>query len=379
MKSSSASEKKDKILVYLIGSLGDTIVTIPAMRSVRRHFPDAEIVILQNTQAGGLVPASEVVPRDLFDRSLSYESDLKGADKAIGYFRLLVKLWQERFDTVIYLAPSERPSASVNRDKTFFRVCGITRLLGFHSFSKEELYPSEPSGHPAVTDHEAMRKLIRLERDGIEVSLASDLRTPFFRFSEDELKEVKDLLIPLKKDPDSPVMAIGPGSKTSANLWPVTNFIDLAGKVAATFDHEIVIVGGPAEAGIGDEIVKSLGFGINLAGRFSVRESAAFLSMCDLYLGVDSGTSHLAAAAGTRCFSIHHERDNPGQWFPLGAGHSVIYHRVECAGCGLNECPVPGHPCMTGMTPEIVWCRLQTFVDKSAMSDEGWICKASEV
>ncbi len=379
MKSSSASAKKEKILVYLIGSLGDTIVTIPAMRAVRRQFPDAEIVILQNTQAGGLVAASEVVPSDLFDRTLSYQSDLKGAVKALGYVRLLIKLRNERFKTVIYLAPSERPAASIRRDKAFFQACGISDLFGFHSFSKAELYPTESSGHPAVTDHEAMRKLIRLELDGIKVSLESDLRTPFFRFSDDELKTVKDILIPLKKDPHSPVIAIGPGSKTSANLWPVTNFIDLAGRIAATLDHEIVIVGGPAEAAIGDEIVKSLGSGINLAGKFSVLESAAFLSMCDLYLGVDSGTSHLAAAAGARCFSIHHERDNPGQWFPLGAGHSVIYHRVECAGCGLNECPVPGHPCMTGITPEIVWSRLQTFVDKSAMSDDGWICKASEV
>jgi len=62
-----------------------------------------------------------------------------------------------------------------------------------------------------------------------------------------------------------------------------------------------------------------------------VRESGALLSLCDFHVGLDTGTTHLAAVVGTPCFALFHERDNPGQWFPSGSGHTIIHHPVECA------------------------------------------------
>ncbi|MCY7377320.1 MAG: hypothetical protein LH472_15280 [Pyrinomonadaceae bacterium] len=67
-KISTASKTKQKVLVYLFGSLGDTLMAIPALRAVRRHFRDAELILLQNIPAGGtIVRASQVIPEDLID------------------------------------------------------------------------------------------------------------------------------------------------------------------------------------------------------------------------------------------------------------------------------------------------------------------------
>ena len=142
--------KKQKVLVYLFGSLGDTIVAIPALRAIRRHFKDAEIVLLQNVRSDGIVKASEVVPDELIDRSLEYRSETSGSNQISIYFRLWRKIRSENFDAAAYLVISERPERSVRRDRLFFRSCGIRELIGFHSYSRKQLYPVDLSGPPAT-------------------------------------------------------------------------------------------------------------------------------------------------------------------------------------------------------------------------------------
>ena len=356
--------KQPKILIYLFGSLGDTIVTIPALRAVQRHFRDAELVLLQNAQSDNLVKASEVVPKNLIDRYLSYSNELKGMRKVSGFYRLWKDLRRERFQSVVYLVMSERPERSVSRDKLFFQLCGIRDLIGFHAFTNEELYPVDETGHPAMTEHEAVRKLNRLRRDSIEILPDEDLRQPLLTFSDGDLESVASWLAGRRMKPDSRLIAIAPGCKTKVNDWPLENFIEIGRKLIEDENCEILIAGGKAEIELGENMVNAWQTGINAAGGFSVIETATLLLLCDFYIGLDTGTTHLAAAVGTPCFAIYGERNNPGQWFPLGDGHTVIFHPVECAGCLLFECPLPGHPCMNGISVDSVWKNLQTFMLK---------------
>jgi ADP-heptose:LPS heptosyltransferase len=67
--------------------------------------------------------------------------------------------------------------------------------------------------------------------------------------------------------------------------------------------------------------------------------------MCSLYVGVDTGAMHLAAAAGVRCVAIMAAIDSPGRWTPRGEGHHVFRTEIECEGCGLKVCPI-GNKCV---------------------------------
>ncbi len=247
------------------------------------------------------------------------------------------------------------------RDRFFFRSCGIPKLFGFHPFSDEELYPVDVDGRPAMTEHEAVRKLRRLADDGIEF-LPNDLRIPLLDFSQSELEQIGRWLESRRQNPTGPLIAIAPGCKTPTNEWPLENFIQLGSRMMAEENCEIIVVGGNAEREMGDRMIAAWGCGINSAGEFSVRESGALLSKCDYYLGLDTGTTHLAAVAGTRCFAIYGERNNQGHWFPLGAGHTVLFHAVKCAGCRLQDCPLPDHPCMTEISLESAWLNLKAFL-----------------
>ncbi len=365
----SEPSRSGKVLVYLFGSLGDTVVAIPALRAVRRAFPDSEVVLLQNVQ-DNLVIASEVVPRDLVDRYLNYKNSLKGASKYAEFYRLWIELRKERFDSVVYLVISERPRRAVIRDKLFFRACGIANHLGFHALTAAELFPVDQNGRPASTDSEAVRKLRRIQLDGISINPQTDLRQPFIPISDEERNEIDGWLDVRRKKHDSQLVAIAPGCKTVANSWGISNFAEIGSKLISEHGCEIIVVGGPSEFQIGEQMVSSWGEGINAAGEFSVRKSAALLSACDFYIGLDTGTTHLAAAVGTRCFALYGERNNPGHWFPDGNGHKIVYHPVACAGCRLFECSLDDHPCMKGMSVAAVWEELIDFMKKSNLSTE---------
>ncbi|MBA2620146.1 MAG: glycosyltransferase family 9 protein [Acidobacteria bacterium] len=355
--------KKPKVLVYLFGSLGDTIVAIPALRAVRRHFGNAELILLQNVESGNIVKASEVIPEDLIDGYLNYNNKADKFSKIGGFYRLWRDLRGHQFQTVVYLVISERPARSVARDKLFFRLCGIPHLLGFHAFSREELYPVDALKRPAMTDNEAVRKLKRLEMDGIKLLPEEDLRTPLLTFSTAEIENIKNWLAPRRKKFDSRLIAVAPGCKTRSNIWSLENFRQIGQRlIAADPNCEIIVIGGKAEREDGEKLVSAWGGGINAAGEFSVRESGALLSLCDFYIGLDTGTTHLAAVVGTTCFGIYGERNNPGNWFPLGTGHLVVFHPVVCAGCRAYTCPRPTHPCMTEISVEAVWQNLQKFM-----------------
>lgn len=363
MPSRNAPEisKNGKVLVYLFGSLGDTLVAIPALRAVRRNFPQAELIVLHDTQSAGIVRASQVIPDELCDGYLSYENQTGRKNKISAYYRLWSKLRKESFDAVVYLVISERPARSVRRDKLFFRACGIRRLIGFHSFAKEDLYPVDGHGHPALTEHEAVRKLKRLELDYLKIA-EEDLRLPLLDFSLEEIQKIKNWLAARRKKNAARLIAIAPGCKSEANLWALDNFVELGRKLSETEDCELVIVGGKIERELGEQLISAWGEGINAAGELTVRESGVLLSLCDLYVGLNTGTTHLAAAVGTPCLGIYGEHNNPGQWYPLGGGHTIVFHPVECAGCHLFVCPFENHPCMKKIPVEAVWQNLQKMM-----------------
>ena len=88
---------------------------------------------------------------------------------------------------------------------------------------------------------------------------------------------------------------------------------------------------------------------VNLCGRLTPRESAAALERVAMFLGHDSGPMHLAASAGTPVLAVFAARNIPRQWFPAGAGNEVVYHHVECAGCGLETCVEQKKRCLTSI------------------------------
>jgi heptosyltransferase III len=75
---------------------------------------------------------------------------------------------------------------------------------------------------------------------------------------------------------------------------------------------------------------------------------------CELFIGNDTGTMHMAAAVGLPCVAIFSSRERPGLWYPPGEGHRVFRSAIDCEGCGLVECIELGNECLKRISVEEV-------------------------
>jgi len=132
--------KNDRILVYHIGSLGDTLVALPALRAVRENFPLAHITLLTDLQSGkNRVQCHDILEGSgLIDDYILYKIDNSFLGKGLYLLRmarLLVVLRKRGIKTLIYLVRTENNNPRIKRDKLFFRCSGIKNFIGMSGFT----------------------------------------------------------------------------------------------------------------------------------------------------------------------------------------------------------------------------------------------------
>jgi ADP-heptose:LPS heptosyltransferase len=132
-----------------------------------------------------------------------------------------------------------------------------------------------------------------------------------------------------------------------AKRWPIERFGAVVAALMERHDIWPVVLGGPEDRAHAELLLSTWGRGYNAAGNLSVRGSAMALQSCALYLGNDTGTMHLAAAAGTPCAAIFSARDWPGAWYPYGVPQRIFRTGLDCEGCYLVECTERGNECLT--------------------------------
>jgi ADP-heptose:LPS heptosyltransferase len=278
--------------------------------------------------------------------------------------RLWWTLWRWRPEVLVYLAAA-RGVEVARRDARFFRLCGVRRLVGVplteamqQNFFGAERGEGYDAGLFAGDLEPEAGRLVRCigEMGTVDVE---DLKNWDLRLSAGE-RAAADAAIGSEALALHPI-AVSVGTKVQAKDWGKENWRALLERVAGGFPGRSLLLVGAAEEAEASEFAaagwRSAGGGpvVNLCGRLTPRESAAALARVEIFVGHDSGPMHLAAAVGTPCVAVFAARNLPRQWFPVGRQHRVIYHRVDCAGCGLETCVVEGKKCLAGIGVEEVF------------------------
>jgi ADP-heptose:LPS heptosyltransferase len=321
--------EKNNVLIFRLGSLGDLLVSLPAMIEIKKSHPESNIYLLSNSGGESLVSAKALLNNcDLIDDFIQYKSGTASQMIAIG--RSLREL---KFSHLYYLAPY-RSKSQLIRDKIFFRILvGIKIVAGFKSQSAR-----------ATTVH-AMQRTMRESQRLLEIvnphaSVDSFFSEPGLAVEKPLLEKFTALFSPNPVSPHRTIISITPGSKMASKRWPVDRYITTISALLNTnSDAIIVLLGSTDEASLTKYIHDCIGDRcIDLAGKTSLEEAKAILALSQLYLGNDTGTMHLAAAVGTRCVAIFSARDVPGKWEPYGKKHIILRADVPCAGCLLDVC-----------------------------------------
>ena len=295
----------NRILVIRGGAIGDFFLTLPALKALREAYPDARIEILGYKHIAVVAENrfyAQAV-RSIENGSLAsfFAKDSELPAELAGYFA--------SFDLIVsYLYDSDRIFESN------LRRCGVENLLCGPAKIIEK------SGHAA-------RQLARpIEQLGITVA---DLTEEIF-FTADDRQFAQEFL----RRSSQSILAIHPGSGSKEKNWPLENWIELvsskdhSSKAEGELGHmgkqfSLVVVSGEADKAQTAELEYDWkDRGVWFAKNLALPHLAAVLEPT-IFVGHDSGISHLAAAAGANCILLFGPTD-PNVWAPRNENVRVL-------------------------------------------------------
>lgn len=297
------------LLVIGAGSIGDFILTLPALRILRLRFPEAYLEFMPQTSMLEITPghwADRVSsPADHQGLDLLFEKNACLPGEIVEYFG--------GFDLIIWYGYDPDCVLAHN-----------LRKMGCGGVLSADWSPAEAAGRHA-SDHvvAALRPL------GVSAPPAFE---PEIRVSRSTLREARQLLGELGA---SPGCAVHPGSSLAAKNWPPHRFAAFIQKITVQNGMQVFLIEGPLDR-VSVQNVSSRITGLDVPIlQLPLRLLAAVLAQCLLFVGNDSGVAHLAATVGTPTIAIFGPTD-PLRWAPRGQrviilknGHGLDAIEVE--------------------------------------------------
>lgn len=341
-------KQPNNILIYRLGSLGDTVIALPLFHRILELFPDAEISLLTNKPVMSKAAPLEAVlgKNKFFSKTLSYPV---GTRNPLLLASLIKDIRKLNIDTVINLT-ALRSAKADKRDKLFFKAAGVSQFVGFDNAPEDYKVNLDPK--TGFFEWETVRLARKIEALG-----TFDFHQQRYwnlKLSEEEIGKADELLKTLPAN--EPFIAINVGTKMEIKNWGLENWVSLVESLNADYsDKALVVIGVAEESPLAEACLKSWqGKKLNLCGMSSPRVSAAILKRAELFIGHDSGPMHLAACVGTKCVAVFSCINQPKQWFPRGANNQVVLPDTACLSSGVKECSNPDKKCILTIQPSEV-------------------------
>ena len=332
-----------QILVRGPNWLGDAVMCEPALRGLRRLFPQASITLLVKPAVAGLFQSHPVI-----DRVFLYDDKGRHAGLA-GKWRLAADLRREAFDLAVLFQNAFEAALLTG-------LAGIRRRYGYATDGRSLLL-SDPVARPnrrsPVHQVEYYWNMLK------PLGLTGDPVRPELFVSAEEERRMAERLAQTGITAEEVVIGVNPGSTYGgAKRWLPDRFAESAQRLCVSLSASgrrpaVMLIGAGGEEALGRDIASRLSVRTAvLSGATTIRELMAAIKRCHVLLTNDTGPMHIAAAFGVPVVAIF----GPTDWrttSPFGAQHALLRHPVECAPCMLRECPID-HRCMTGVTVEQV-------------------------
>jgi heptosyltransferase-2 len=346
-----------KILIRGVNWIGDAVITIPAVRSIRRAFPDAHISLLVKPWVSEIFRENPDI-----DEIILYDDSFK---RYTGRLKLAKKLREKAFDKAILLQNAFDAALIA-------WLSGIPERIGYKRDGRGFLLTKAvPVEKDILEQHQVYYYLNLLKSAGIEPADAQ----PYLYLTDNERQSARKTLSSYFSADRGPLIGINPGATFgSAKRWPPEQFAELIIKVINELNGRVVIFGSPSEIEIADDIIteinrlkirmkiEKIGSRILvMAGKTNLRELAALISECDVFVTNDSGPMHMASALLVPIVAIFGSTDKTATG-PFGEGHRIIAKDLPCAPCMKRECPEGHLNCMTAVTADEVLCAVREIL-----------------
>lgn len=323
-----------RVLFIRPGGIGDAVLLIPVISAIKEKFPKAEITVLAEKRNGSVFLLCPMI-----DRTLRYDNPTE-----------MIRVMQNRYDVVIDTEQWYRLSAVVAR------LTRAPMLICFATNERKNLFTHHISY--SHDDYETDSFVNLLAPFGIS---ASDcLKPPYLVIRGIVLKRAENLLADLS---GKPFVVIFPGASIPERRWGAEKFRGVAAKLHAK-GILVVVVGGREDASDAEKIIAGM-YGLNLAGKTSLAETAAVIERSRLLVSGDSGILHIGVGLGKPTVSLF----GPGiakKWAPRGDRHIVLNKCLPCSPCTrfghTPKCPINAK-CMADVTVDEVVAGIENLLN----------------
>ncbi len=347
------------VLVVRLDDIGDMVLMSPFLRELRRNLPNAWITLVVKPSVLGLAElcpyVNEVVAFD--PAATGRLAALRQQFRALGF--AAQSLWRRRFDLAI------APRWDVDYYRTAFLVyfSGAPCRIGYSEKATEHKRLQNDGYDRLFTHivddtgevkHEVERNLDVIRFLGGRVQ---DDRLELWVGPEDEL--FADRLMRSQGVQSGEILiAICPGARDPKRAWPVENFLQLGVALAEAYPMRAVLVGDEKDRRLCGKLREMPGrAAIDMMGRATLRQTAAVLKRCRLYIGNDTGPMHMAAAAGApvveiSCHSLNGAAwlsNSPRRFAPWGKQHAVLQPAKALPPC-TDHCMATEAHCIRGVS-----------------------------
>lgn len=322
-----------RILVIKLIAIGDLVVALPTIKALRKSFPDAYLTMLVTPRVKEVV---EGLP--YLDKIIYY--DILSKDKVRGLFKIISLLRRERFDVVIELDHYYRITSII----TFF--AGIKNRVGFDLPGQGRRGLVTIKVPYLVDVHEVEAFLETAKEIGADIS---DKELVEIWTSAKDKEHVDKFLKEAGVTDEDFLVGIHPGTGPSATSrrWAPEKFGKLADWLIKEKNAKVIFTGANSELELINESVKFMTLKpIIAAGKINLKQFAELCRRCSLFIGVDTGPLHIAAAMKTKVIGLYGP-NTPLKWGPYGKGHITIYKNLDCSPCTkqylgqVSKCPKP--------------------------------------
>jgi lipopolysaccharide heptosyltransferase II len=344
-----------RLLIRGTNWVGDSILSLPALKRARLEFPQAKITLLVLPWVAGIYEGCTSIDDIwLYDRRELHRG-------LSGKLRLIRELRERRFDAALLFQNAFEAAVLA-------RLAGIPVRAGYDRDGRGWLLSHKVAVDSRVSNlHQTYYYLDLLEQLLGRPRTTKGLEPqPPSQFAAEAMPDITLAVSPERKhaararlqsqgvDFNRTVVGINPGAfYGSAKRWSSERYATVLDRLIGERQASVVIFGSPNEVAIAEAIHSGMrNRPVILSGRTELNELIAMIACCALFLTNDSGPMHLAAALRVPTLAIFGSTDEIATG-PMSPAAVVLNKRVECSPCLLRECPID-HRCMTRISAEEV-------------------------
>ncbi len=324
-----------RILLTRLKFIGDIVLTTPLIHTLRDRFPKAYIAYLGDKSGVSLLEQNPYL-----DEIFSIDFSRNTVFQQMGLF---YRLNRKKFDLVVDLFCNPRSALLSYATQASVRVGGDLPGRG-------KLYTVR------IKDDGVPKSAVEFHYQSLKAAgIDAKYFAPEIFLTADEKKESSRYLEWQGIDFARPIVALHPGGSWPAKLWPAERFADLADSLIAKTHAQIILTKGPKDTDAAGKVERAAVGGVLSLPVLPLRQLAAILSLCSVYVANDSGPMHIAAAVGTPTVGLF----GPGEeniWFPYtsafpgGSSKNIALRKdVPCHPCHLDVCNRTGNGYMECM------------------------------